>query len=61
MRLELHLLIGSNQKNKTSRGGKSEDACEIVSLILQHHRNESGEMDDISVEELLVGEEACKV
>lgn len=62
MRLELHLLIGSNQKSKaSSRGGKSEEACEIVSLILQHHRNDSGEAEDISVEELLPEEDARKV
>lgn len=63
MRLELHLLISGGQKSTkaSSRGGKSEEACEIVSLILQHHRNDSGEAEEISVEELLPDEEAGKV
>lgn len=63
MRLELHLVISGGQKGTkaSSRGGKSEEACEIVSLILQHHRNDSGEAEEISVEELLPDEEAGKV
>lgn len=63
MRLELHLLISGGQKGSkaSSRGGKSEEACEIVSLILQHHKNDSGEAEEISVEELLPDEEAGKI
>lgn len=61
MRLELHLLIGQRGSKVSSRGGKSEEACELVSLILQHHRNDSGEAEDISVEELLAGEDSRKV
>lgn len=63
MKLELHLLITGSQKgNKaSSRGGKSEEACEIVSLILQRHRDDLGEAEEISVEELLPEEEARKV
>lgn len=63
MRLELHLLItGSHKGSKaSSRGGKSEEACEIVSLILQRHRDDLGEAEEISVEELLPEEEARKV
>lgn len=63
MKLELHLLItGSHKGSKnSSRGGKSEDACELVSLILQQHRNDSGEAEEISVEELLPEDEARKV
>lgn len=45
----------------TSRKGKREDACELASLILQHHRNDAGEPEDISVEELLPGEDSRKV
>lgn len=60
MRLELHLLISGSGK-ASSRGGKSEEACEIVSLILQNHQNDSGQAEDISVEELLPNEEAGKV
>lgn len=62
MRLELHILITGRQGGKaSSRGGKSEEACEIVSLILQHHRDDSGEAEEISVEELLPEEDARKV
>lgn len=63
MRLELHLLITGSQKGSkaSSRGGKSEEACEIVSLILQRHRDDLGEAEEISVEELLPEEEARKV
>lgn len=63
MRLELHLLITGSQKSSkaSSRGGKSEEACEIVSLILQRHRDDLGEAEEISVEELLPEEEARKV
>lgn len=62
MRLELHLLITGSQKGSkaSSRGGKSEEACEIVSLVLQHHRNDVGEAEEIAVEELLPEEEAQK-
>lgn len=62
MRLELHLLMGSQKGSKaSSRGGKSEEACEIVSLVLQRHRDDLGEAEEISVEELLPEEEARKV
>lgn len=63
MRLELHLLITGTQKGSkaSSRGGKSEEACEIVSLVLQRHRDDIGEAEEISVEELLPEEEARKV
>lgn len=63
MKLELHLLITGSQKGSktSSRGGKSEEACEIVSLILQRHRDDLGEAEEISVEELLPEEEARKV
>lgn len=63
MRLELHLLITGTQKGSkaSSRGGNSEEACEIVSLVLQRHRDDLGEAEEISVEELLPGEEARKV
>lgn len=63
MRLELHLLITGSQKGSkaSSRGGKSGEACEIVSLILQHHRNDAGEAEEITVEELLPEDEARKV
>ncbi|CAM9159942.1 unnamed protein product [Pylaiella littoralis] len=63
MRLELHLLItGSHKGSKaSSRGGKSEEACEIVSLILQRHRDDLGEAEEISVEELLPEEDARKI
>ena len=63
MRLEGHLLITGSQKGSkaSSRGGKSEEACEIISLILQNHQNDSGEAEEISVEELLPDEEAGKV
>lgn len=63
MRLELHLLITGSQKGSkaSSRGGKSEEACEIVSLVLQRHRDDLGEAEEISVEELLPEEEARKV
>lgn len=63
MRLELHLIIAGGHKGSkaSSRGGKCEEACEIVSLILQHHRNDSGEAEEIAVEELLPEDEARKV
>lgn len=63
MRLELHLVITGGHKGSkaSSRGGKRDEACEIVSLILQHHRNDSGEPEEISVEELLPEDEARKV
>ena len=62
MKLELHLLIGSQKGSKaSSRGGKSEEACEIVSLVLQRHQDDLGEAEEISVEELLPEEEARKV
>eukprot|EP00903_Cladosiphon_okamuranus_P012285 g11521.t1 len=63
MRLELHLLITGSQKGSktSSRGGKSEEACEIVSLVLQRHRDDLGEAEEISVEELLPEEEARKI
>lgn len=61
MKLELHLLISQKGNKVSSRGGKSEEACEIVSLILQQHRNDAGEAEEISLEELLPGEEAGKV
>ncbi|CAM9962670.1 unnamed protein product [Scytosiphon promiscuus] len=63
MRLELHLLITGTQKGSkaSSRGGKSEEACEIVSLVLQRHRDDIGEAEEISVEELLPEEEARKI
>lgn len=63
MRLELHLLITGSQKGSkaSSRGGKSEEACEIVSLVLQRHRDDLGEAEEIGVEELLPEEEARKV
>ncbi len=62
MKLELHLLMGSQKGSKaSSRGGKSEEACEIVSLVLQRHQDDLGEAEEIGVEELIPEEEARKV
>lgn len=61
MKLELHLVMTLRGNKVSSRGGKSEEACELASLILQHHRNDMGEADDISVEELLPGDDSRKV
>ncbi|CAM9657776.1 unnamed protein product [Discosporangium mesarthrocarpum] len=59
MKLDLH--IRPNQRGTASRSGKSEDACELLSLILQRHRNDAGEPEDVALEELLQNEEARKI
>lgn len=61
MKLELHLLMSQKRSKVSSRGGKSEEACEIVSLVLQQHRNDAGEAEEISLDEVLPGDEAGKV
>ncbi|CAM9110838.1 unnamed protein product [Choristocarpus tenellus] len=61
MKLDLHILPSQGGSRAASRGGKSKDACELISLVLQHHRNDAGEPEDVSLEDILLDEKARKI